>query len=204
MRIYCVIIAVLLSKTLVGQSIQEADKFYHENQFDKANSLYQEALKKSPSDPIILYNLGNSKFKGGHINDAIIFFQKSIETSEDKALTAKANNNLGLALIKAGNLREAIKAFKAALRIKPNDDECRQNLQMALNQSEKQDDGQKNNKEHEQDQLDNRNNKKEGKSKMAVLKSYEILDLVQKKEAEFRASLKKQFKDAKPKSKKDW
>jgi tetratricopeptide (TPR) repeat protein len=199
-----VILTALLSKTLVGQSIQEADTLYYQNQFTKANSLYQKLLEKRPNDPIILYNIGNSKFKGGNINDAISFYQKSIETSKDKALTAKANNNLGLALIKTGNPQGAIRAFKAALKLTPEDNETRENLQMALSKINKNEEKQnvKTNQEHQK--VEDKSEITRQQSEIPLEKSEYILNLVQNQENELREKSRDQFRKTKSKLKKDW
>lgn len=204
MKRYFVIITALLSKTLAGQSIQTAENFYHHNQFDKANDSYQKILEKRPNDPIILYNLGNSKFKGGHINDAIIFFQKSIERSKDIFLTAKANNNLGLAFIKIGNFQEAINAFKATLKLTPGDSEARENLQMALNETKKSEEKQNVKASQAQRKSEDKSEIPQTQSEIPMEKSEHILNLVQRKEIELREKSRDKFGKIKPQSKKDW
>ncbi len=53
-------------------------------------------------------------------------------------LQSKAAYNKGLAFVKQKNLPDAINAFKQSLRLSPEDDDARENLQLALNELNKQ------------------------------------------------------------------
>ena len=205
MRFLIAILLLLFSKVLNGQTLLErADKLYLQKQFDEAVNLYKQALIEEPDNPRIIYNLGNAKYKTDDTDGAISAFKNSVEQSKDANFKAKANNNLGLAFIKAGKLEEAIRAFKEALTIIPDDKECRENLQMALNEIKKQSGVQSVNKnKDEPQQFKDKNEKKSDQSLSPESREEQLLNIAQEQELNLRSNFKR-ARTSKVKTEKDW
>lgn len=74
--------------------------------------------------------VGNLLLRNQKNEEAAIVFASVTRTNPD---LPKAFNNLGVALLRAGRLEEARKAFESTLRLVPNHDQARRNLQFIEN-----------------------------------------------------------------------
>jgi tetratricopeptide (TPR) repeat protein len=75
------------------------------------------------------FNLGNSLYKLGRLDEAIASYDKAIEFKSDYH---EAWNNRGIALNKLGRLDEAIASYDKAIEFKPDKDEAWNNRGIAL------------------------------------------------------------------------
>ena len=71
-------------------------------------------------------------YKTGKKDEAITAYDKVISTVKDPGQLSNAYYNKGVVLQNDKKIPECIEAYKAALRLTPNDDDARQNLQKAL------------------------------------------------------------------------
>ncbi|MBA2562291.1 MAG: VWA domain-containing protein, partial [Chitinophagaceae bacterium] len=152
-----IVIMLLLSNVSFAQqtnkAIKNGNQAYKKNQFETAASSYQKALSKDPDNNIALYNLGNTLYKTDKPEDAAKLYDNAIKSSTEKDIKAKGYYNKGVAFQKQNKLPECIDAYKNALKLAPNDEEARQNLQRALMQlkQQKKPEEQKNKKEQKQE-----------------------------------------------------
>ena len=70
--------------------------------------------------------------------DAVKLYDNAIASSTEKDFKEKGYYNKGVAFQKQNKLPECIDAYKNALKLDPNDEEARQNLQRALIQLKQQ------------------------------------------------------------------
>ena len=77
--------------------------------------------EKLPADPMALTNLGNAYLQLGRLDDA----KRVLEKASDEP---RANNLLGLALLKTGEPSRAESAFRNALNLQPDLAEANNNL----------------------------------------------------------------------------
>ena len=73
-----------------------------------------------------LYNYGNDLLKTGNYRRAVRLFSKSLRLYSTDVW---ALNNRGLAYVKLGKREKARRDFEEALRIDPNFDQARRNLE---------------------------------------------------------------------------
>ena len=111
--------------------VVKGNRYYKDGKYDKAEEAYQKALSKKES-PVTRYNLGNAQYKKDNIDQAVKSFDDAATATDDPELKTKALYNKGVLLHKNNRLTEAIEAYKQALRLSPNDEEVRKNLQLAL------------------------------------------------------------------------
>ncbi|MBN1415375.1 MAG: tetratricopeptide repeat protein [Bacteroidales bacterium] len=74
------VIAVSSFANCVGQNdslFRLANKYYQDNEFNKAVSTYQKIINKGNQTPELLYNLGNAYFKSGKLSYAILYYEKA-------------------------------------------------------------------------------------------------------------------------------
>jgi len=77
----------------------------------------ENVVRKSPSDPIALYNLGSLNLMEGHATQAEAYFKRLLQEQPNDARTLTA---LGSALEAKGEVAEARANYKAALALNPD------------------------------------------------------------------------------------
>ncbi|MGD0941468.1 MAG: tetratricopeptide repeat protein [Terracidiphilus sp.] len=92
---------------------------------------WEELVKEDPDDARIQNNMGASLARAGRFEDAIPYYQRSLELNPQYNTI---HNNLGRALFAVGRLDEAIQQFERGLEIYPDSTELYNNLGRALAQ----------------------------------------------------------------------
>lgn len=190
--------------------VVKGNRFYKEGNYEKAEESYRKSLLKKPN-PIAGYNLGNTLYKREEVEKALKSFDETIETTDDPALKTKALYNKAVLLHKSNRLNEAIEAYKQALRLSPNDEEVRKNLQLAL-RARKQQQPDEQMKEQKQQQKPKEEKKKEQpkpqqpkpqKSKLTKKQAQQYLKALEQKEKELQEKMQKKT-GAPNQPQKDW
>ncbi len=204
-----ILFAALLTHAQEGE-VMKGNRYYKEGNYDKAEEAYQKALSKK-ENLIARYNLGNTLYKKESIDDAVKSFDGVIGATDDPELKTKALYNKGVLLHKGNRLTEAIEAYKQALRLTPDDEEVRKNLQLAL-QQKKQQEPKKEQKKEQKEQKQKQEKKKEEpkpqqpkpqKSKLTKKQAEQYLKALEQKERELQEKVRK--KTAVPNQpEKDW
>lgn len=199
------IIFVLLTFTASAQSdkvlVKEGNGFYNTKDYESAAERYSNALAINPTSVPARFNLGNALYKGGKQEAAILAYDSTIAVSKIPADKAKAYYNKGVVLQNNNQLPECIEAYKAALRITPNDDDARQNLQKAL-QKQKQD-----KKDDKNDDKKDKNDEKKPKpqpSKLTPKEAEERLKALMQQEKNLQDKLRKNNAQSSNQPQKDW
>jgi Tfp pilus assembly protein PilF len=144
--------------------VYEANKLSEKDDFVAAEMEYRKAISKNASNTIGTYNLANAYYKKGSFDEALYRQQEVVKTSTSKAEKHKAFHNIGNILMKNKKCKEAVEAYKNALRNDPTDEETRYNLGLAKECAEQQKDQQDQNKD-DKDKKDNQDKKDENKDK---------------------------------------
>jgi Ca-activated chloride channel family protein len=204
-----VLFTALLTHAQEGE-VMKGNRYYKEGNYDKAEEAYQKALSKK-ENLIARYNLGNTLYKKESIDDAVKSFDGVINATDDPELKTKALYNKGVLLHKGNRLTEAIDAYKQALRLNPDDEEVRKNLQLALQQKKQQEPKQQQKKEQKEQKQKQEKKKEEPKpqqpkpqkSKLTKKQAEQYLKALEQKERELQEKVRK--KTAVPNQpEKDW
>ena len=124
---------------------------YKDSLYDESIHLYNESLKLEPNNEY-LFNLGNAYLKSGDLENAQKTYSQLLNSSSaSEQQKSKAAYNLGNLNYAEQNLGDAIKNYKEALRLNPEDIQASENLQIALAQLQQQQEKQKQQQE-QQDQ----------------------------------------------------
>jgi tetratricopeptide (TPR) repeat protein len=143
--------------------IKKGNDAYNKNEFDKAAEQYQKVIVKTPANATAQYNLGNALYKSNKTDEAIGAFESATAATTSKDEKAKALYNKGVVLQNKNKLPECVAAYKDALKLNPQDDDARQNLQKALQQLKQQQQQKKDNKEQKKPKEDEKKKEEEKK-----------------------------------------
>ena len=116
----------------VNGLIADGNDYYRKQQWVKAELQYRKALETSPSNREAKYNLANTLLKQNRNAEAEKIWTELNDPQNDPSFRSKVNYNDGVKLTTEKKLEESIDAYKQALRLDPNDQEARENLQKAL------------------------------------------------------------------------
>ena len=136
------IVSCLFCSTLFAQkeqvTIAAGNELYKKQDYEKAAEQYEKAKQINKNNSIVNYNLGNALYKKGKNEEAEKAYDDAAENTKSAPEKSKAFYNKGVALTRQKKLPESIDAYKQSLRLNSNDQQVRENLQMALNELKKQ------------------------------------------------------------------
>jgi Ca-activated chloride channel homolog len=184
-------------------AIAKGNKLYKEGKFDEAAAAYQEALMQNPLNAVARYNLAAARFRTTKYEDAAKAYSETVENTGDNLLKHKSTYNAGVSLTKQNKLLESIAAYKAALRLNPEDADTRFNLQKALEELRKQQ--QKNSPEQKQQEKQKEKKPEPQKQPPASKKQIEQwLQSLRQKEQEVQQKMQQNKNRSVNKPEKDW
>ena len=137
---------------------------------------------------------------------ALKAYDNTAKTAPRNDLKEKAYYNGGVVLQSQNKLTECIRAYKNALKLDPNDEEARQNLERALQkQKQQQKQDQKDNKQNkDQKNQDKKDEPKPQPSKISKQDAEEKLKSLLEHEKDLQDKLHKVKANSTDKPKKDW
>lgn len=145
----------------VHKSISDGNDAYFDGHFSDAIHHYNQALEMDSSSFVASFNKGNALYKKQVGVDTLEQHWKSLlQRTGKKEEIANIYHNLGNSFLANGKIKEAIEAYKDALRLKPYYEDTRYNLayaQKLLPPEQKNKD--QNQDQKNQDQKDNKDNK---------------------------------------------
>lgn len=182
--------------------IKKGNEAYKQAQFDKAAEAYQGALAKQPASEIGQYNLGNALYKGKKLDDAATAYDKVAKNTKDREFQQKAYYNEGVTLQQQQKLAECIDAYKNALRINPEDQDARFNLQRAMEQQKQQQQKQqqkqqnqpqkqKQQQKQQQQQQKQQQQQQQPQSKLSKQQAEQLLKAMDQKEKDLQEKMEK-------------
>ncbi len=155
----------LLATKKANNYVYEGNELATSEQFVPAEKEYRKAMSAQPSNVAGAYNLATSYYKKNNYEEALYRYQQAAKNATTKTEKHKAFHNIGTVLMQNKQCKEAVEAFKNALRNDPTDDETRYNLGLAKECAEQQKDDQKDDdKDKDKDKKDeNKDDQKDKK-----------------------------------------
>jgi Flp pilus assembly protein TadD len=109
--------ALAVTKNNYAASINLGTWLSKNGQTKEALEQYDAALKMSPTDPLVLYDVANASASLGNYDEAVKDYRRALQFAAGRP---NILNNLGCALMAQNQLPEAITNFEAALKAKPD------------------------------------------------------------------------------------
>lgn len=200
------ILAVLALMQAAAQSsgIREGNKLYREGRFEEAANVYDGVLKKTPDDNTAMYNRSNALAKKGDKAAAMSGYDKLVETAKDAKILQRSWYDKGVLHQQGQQLDGSIAAWKEALKLDPEDQQARENLQKALREKKQQQEQEEKKKDEPRDKKDKDQQKQPPpQSKLTQKQVEQLLKAMEQQEKEIQKKM--QQRAASPKQpEKDW
>ena len=190
--------------------IKEGNDAYKKADYPGATDAYGKVIAKNPENATAQYNLGNALYKSQKTEEAVAAYDRSIAKLEKPVEKSNAWYNKGVVLHNNNKIPECIEAYKSALKLDPNNEDARQNLQKALRQQKQQQDKDKKDKkdgDKDQDKQKNKDQQKQPKpqqSRITKKEAEEKLKALMQKEKNLQDKLRKVSSASPDRPEKDW
>lgn len=135
-------LALLALFATAERAIAGADEAYRQGNYDTAAQYYQKKLRKSPDDPVLLYNYGTAAHRLGRYDQAIDAFTRALPEG-DPLLQSKAYANRGNSQFRKGTAllpgspaaaaelwQEALESLEAATALDSGDEAAAANREL--------------------------------------------------------------------------
>jgi Ca-activated chloride channel homolog len=135
-------LALLALFANADRAVAGADEAYRQGDYDTAAQYYQKKLRKSPDDPVLLYNFGTTAHRLGRYDEAIDSFTRALPQG-DPLLQSKAYANRGNSQFRKGAAllfgtptaaaelwQEALTSLEAATALNPGDEAAAANREL--------------------------------------------------------------------------
>ena len=151
---FLIVLTACATAQTVRSYISEGNHVYNKSKFTDAEVEYKKALEKNSKSKEAQFNLGNSYYKQQRFDEAMREYANSGTSMKSPDERAATYYNAGNSLYQSNKYQEAINAYKQSLRLNPNDEDTRYNLQMARAKLAQQ---QQQQKQQNKDQKQNQN-----------------------------------------------
>lgn len=142
--------------SLSNNYVFEGNSLVNEN-FIEAEKKYRLGVSAKQNNAAGSYNLGNAYYKSELYDEAMLRHLEAVNNSGLKLEKHKAYHNIGNTLMRQKRCKEAVSAYKNALRNSPSDDESRYNLALAQECAKEQGDGKGEDKDKDENKDDKEN-----------------------------------------------
>ena len=136
-----------------------------EDDFISAEKEYRKAISKKPSNAVGSYNLGNAYYETKNFDEALLRHIEAANAAKTKEEKHRAFHNIGNTLMEQKKCKEAVEAYKNALRNNPSDEESRYNLVVAKECAQEQQQNEDKNEDKDKKDEEKEDEKKEDKEK---------------------------------------
>jgi len=141
--------------------IRQGNREYEKNKFADSEISYRKAIDKNKQSPDAVFNIGDALYRQNKFEDAGKQFTDNISRNDDKSKKSAGYYNLGNSLLKANKLQESIEAYKASLKLRPDNKEAKFNLAYAQDKLKLQQQQQQQQQQQNKDNKDNKDQKKD-------------------------------------------
>ena len=154
--------------SMSNKYIFEGNSIVKDN-FIEAEKKYRLGVSAKQNNTVGSYNLGNAYYNSKLYDEAMLRLLEAVKNSDSKLEKHSAYHNIGNTLMQQKRCKEAVSAYKNALRNNPADNETRYNLALAQECAKEQGNGDNENDEKDKDKdnedKENSDEKKENEDK---------------------------------------
>jgi len=146
--LWIVLLLVMGLTACAAAGNRQGNRLYADQQYDQALLAYQAAQAELPEQAELHYNVGNTLHRMGDYAKAVT---ETLQVRPDApaGLLQSTAYNLGNSLYRLSDFGSAVEAYKQALRMRPDDQDAKYNLELALRKLQEQQEQQQ---QHDQQQ----------------------------------------------------
>ncbi len=126
-----ILFLVLVSCSSAAEQNNFGNDLTNAMEFDDAIGAYSSAQVSDPDNPIPYINVAKAYFEQGNLDIAVEVLEQAILRG-DETIQAQAHYNIGNFYFMSQEMDSAILAYREALIINPDDNNARQNLELAM------------------------------------------------------------------------
>jgi hypothetical protein len=143
----------------------KAASLMQQGKWAEAKEVLQKVVIDKPDSPEVLYDAGIASYRTKDFNQALAYFNQVTNLKRaTEVQKEQAYFNAGNTAVELKKLKEAIEFFEAALRINPNNEQAKYNLEKVKEMLKQQQEQQKQ-KEEKENKEQKENNKEEQENK---------------------------------------
>lgn len=177
-----------MAQSVVYQKVKAGNRAFVKQNYPMAERLYREALECDSTNTRILFNIADAQLAQDSIALALGTYDEVLKHQPEKLVKAMAHHNKGYIYHMSQDYKSAIEEYKAALRIKPNDEDTRYNLALCQHHLKKQQQQQQQQQQKEQEKEPQDEKEKQEKKE----KTDQLLKMAQQAENQTRKKLQEQ------------
>ena len=173
--------------------IRMGNRQFRQGAVEPAEVEYSKAVTKNDRNPQALYNLGCAYMQQNKDSLAASFFDKASNLETSKFRKSKSFHNMGVIFQRHQMYAEAIKAYAQSLRLNPNDDETRYNLELCkhLLKNQPQENKKQQQKKQEKKQEKQEKKQEQPKDQMSKDNAEQLLQAAMQEEKNTQRKLQK-------------
>jgi tetratricopeptide (TPR) repeat protein len=142
-----------VNERLAQEQLKKASVLYQ-----KSENNFRNAMTTTKEYSVAQYNLANALYRQEKYEEAEKQYNSLAENAKvDKKTRAKSYHNMGNSFLKQEKYKESIDAYKNALKLNPNDQETKYNLEYAKKKLQQQQQQQQQNKDQQNKDQQNKN-----------------------------------------------
>ena len=156
MLITCFILLLPLIAYSQGDKkfIRQGNREYEKEKYSDSEISYRRALDKNNTSADAVFNTGDALYRQKKYEEAGKQFSQNYDMNDDKLKKSTSLYNLGNSLLMANKVAESIDAYKASLKLDPDNMEAKFNLGYAQDLLKQQQQQQQQNQDQNQDNQD--------------------------------------------------
>lgn len=168
--IYILIFSVLLgckNPSQIPELLTKGNEFYHNKQFQEAESFYKKTIEIDSINGFGLNNRGASLYQLKDYKTSIGQFEMAVKCIDNLQLKGKTYHNLGNTYFHLQDYKAAMNAYKMSLKYRPTDQNTRYNLLLTkkkIEKKEQQDNKKDKEKQKVKDKKEDQDKKKENEA----------------------------------------
>ena len=116
----------------IYQHIEAGNQAYEDQRYEDALGEYREARLVAPAEPAVGYNVGNTLHQLRRFEEAAVLSSDALNATQDPLLAQSLRYALGGHAVERGLLFEARANYIDVLRLDPNDQDAKANLELVL------------------------------------------------------------------------
>jgi Ca-activated chloride channel family protein len=117
---------------------EDPDELYRQGRFEEAEKAYTRSDMDNPKDIRYRYNRGCAAYQNSDFEGAMAAFKSVTRRAEDNETRFKTLYNLGNTAFKQGDFASAVAQYTQAIGLKPESEDAKFNLELALRELERQ------------------------------------------------------------------